>query len=149
MDSQYIKNMPMKAPGLAIKAGSSALAKVSNTVPYKIDGSIYSVAAGDLPALTGINLAASQSVQLSVYVTKAGAFGIAAGTIVASPQTDALGNTIIGVRTNAGAVPAGAAVVGHIILTTDNSHTFTGGTTALDAAGITATYIDTFGYSGV
>lgn len=149
MDSTYVKNQPMKAPALAIKAGSSALAKVTNTVPYQIDGSVYNATAADLPALTGINLAASQAVAITVAVSKAGVFSLVAGPIVASPQTDALGNTILAAKSNFVSHASGLATVGRIILSTDSSHTFTGGTTALDAAGITATYIDNYGMSGV
>ena len=154
MDSTYTKDMPLAAPGLAIHGASSPVPKISNTVAYRIANAIYpAVTAADLPALTtAYNLANSQQIILTVCLSAAGVYTYVASSILSATAAllkDVNGNVIRSVGTLAPATHTfGTCLIGWIIISADSSHTFTGGTTNLDAAGITVTYIDNFGLTG-
>lgn len=116
--------------GLAIKTASSALAKTVNTVTYVAGGIHGSLAAADMPALTGLNISAGKYNVAVFYVDSAGATSVKFGTEGAT----------------AGAVkfpeaPAGKACIGYLLITYASA--FTGGTTALDTA--TTVYVNTVG----
>lgn len=116
--------------GLAIKVGGSALAKTVNTVTFVAGGVHGSLAAADMPALTGLTITANRFNVAVFYVNAAGTTSVKFGTEGAT----------------AGAVkfpeaPVGSASIGYLLIT--HSSTFTGGTTALDTA--TTVYVNTVG----
>lgn len=116
--------------GLAIKAGSSALAKTVNTVDYMVGGVLCTKAAADMAALAGTITTAN----FGGWV-----FTInAAGTLAARFMTQ--GATLAAVTMPA--VPATDAVLGYVRLN-PTAADFVGGTTALDAANTNAIYRDT------
>lgn len=124
-ESTYILN----SGGLAIKAGSSALAKTVNTIDFFVNGVLATKAAGDMAALAGT-------------ITN-GNFGgwvftiTAAGTVASRFMTQAA--TLAAVVMPA--VPATEAVIGFVRLNPTTAD-FVGGTTALDAANTNAVYRD-------
>jgi len=122
----------LNSAGLAIKAGSSALAKSVNTITAFIDGVLVSKAAADMPALVGTIAAAKYG--LFVFSVNA------SGTLTTTPGTltgAALANLVFPT------IPDGDVVIGFIVVHNGSASTFTGGTTALDAADITTTYVNT------
>ena len=116
--------------GLVIKAGGGVLAKTVNTVKAVAGGTYVSLAAADMPALTGLVITAAKFNVAVFYVDAAGTtsvrFGTEGGTaaLVKFPDT-----------------PEGKAIIGFLLIT--HSSAFTGGTTALDTA--TTVYTDTVG----
>lgn len=116
--------------GLAIKAGGSALAKTANTVTYVAGGIHGSIAAADMPALTGLNISAGAYNVAVFYVNAAGTTSVKFGTqgataaLVKFPTPD-----------------EGKACIGYLLITYASA--FTGGTTPLDTA--TTVYVNTVG----
>ena len=116
--------------GLAIKTGGSALAKTVNTVIAMAGGTYVSVAAADMPALTGLNIGAGKFNVAVFYVNSAGTVSVKFGcegstaALVGFPDT-----------------PERNAVIGFLMITYASA--FTGGTTALDTA--TTVYVNTVG----
>ena len=116
--------------GLAIKTGGSALAKTVNTVIALAGGVYVSVAAADMPALTGLNIGAGKFNVAVFYVNSAGTVSVKFGAegstaaLVKFPDT-----------------PQGQAIIGFLMITYASA--FTGGTTALDTA--TTVYVNTVG----
>lgn len=116
--------------GLAIKAGGSALARTVNTVKAVANGRYVSLAAADMPALTGLNIGANKFNVAVFYVDSAGATSVRFGTEGATAGGVVFPDT-----------PQGRAIIGFLLIT--HSSAFTGGTTALDTA--TTVYTDTVG----
>lgn len=116
--------------GLAIKVGGSALAKTVNTVKYVANGVYVSLAAADMPALTGLNISAGKYNVAVFYGDSAGATSVGFGTEGASAAAVKFPQT-----------PEGKAIIGFLLITYASA--FTGGTTALDTA--TTVYTDTVG----
>lgn len=127
------KNFVFNAAGLAQQAGGTATYKTVNTVKYVIANAYKTVAAAGTQAFSAATpvIAVSSSCAFLVQVDGSGTLSTKAGTVVAA----ATGSVIP-------PPDAGKAVIGIINVATDGTHTFTPGTTALDAAGITATYTD-------
>lgn len=145
MDKTNISNIATNSAGLAIKTSSSALAKTANAILCKIDGNLVaSIAAGDLPALTGINIATAYTNAITVSVNASGTFALTAGT---AQLTSGLTSGTIFPMSALAQVPAGQALVGYIVIKNATGSTFTGGTTALDASNLTVTYINASGSS--
>jgi hypothetical protein len=130
---------------IVIKAGGSALAKLTNAAVAFLNGGIVSVAAADLPALTSFN------------IPKA-AFGVvlfvadAAGTVTKLYVSDASSfSTVSGARGSTAAlavwpkVPADKICLGGILIGAKSDTAFTGGSTALDASGYTFVFFDGLG----
>lgn len=80
---------------------------------------------------------------LTVYLDTSGTVTIGAGTVVASTAT--YNDTYID-RTQ---VVLGKAIIGYIWIVNGAATTFTGGTTALDAASVTTVYLDTWTPVGI
>lgn len=125
---------------LAINAASAATFKTTGTTTYCIDGILYTKAALSAQAFTAGHtaLAASQQCTFGVWVDSAGTISTTQGRIVSS----------VDVTNKLTAVPwpdyvANRALIGVIEVKT-GATTFTPGTTALDAANVTATYFNTF-----
>ena len=118
--------------GLVIKTGGSTLAKTGAAAFQAIvDGALVTIAAAtDMPALTGLTIAANQFNVACFFVDKAGTVTVAFGTAGASKAT-----------VKFPPFPQKKALVGFLIIT--HSSTFTGGTTALDTA--TTEYVSPVG----
>lgn len=134
MFNQYALAKTINAAGLAIKAGSSAVAKTVNTVYFALNGSFLSATAGDV-ALTGITVAAGYKQVVAVLLDSTGAKSVAAvGSAVATSAN-------VGTAWFGYSVP-NKAVAGFLIISNGSASAFTGGTTALDASDITVQYVD-------
>lgn len=151
----YILNIARKAAGLAIKAGGSAVAKIANVITITIDGDLIPVTAKDID-LTNVTSIGSNGqlvtsafiltdqfqTVLTVYADTAGAITLGKGLEVSkhvhynSVQIDKSQN-------------ATKAIIGYIYLKNETAATFTGGTTAIDASGMTALFTDTYSPLGI
>ena len=129
--------------GLAIGSTTSQFS-TANTITYAINGRFYSKAAAATQAFviepnTGIvptapntlqTLAAGQSCSFAVFLDASGNFTVAQGDIVDT-----------GLATSVRPAPAGKCIVGAIKIA-NATNPFIPGTTALSAAGVTATYVN-------
>lgn len=126
------RNRVWSAAGVA-RGTTAAKAKTVNTITYAIDGKILTKAGtDDFWTLSGSVVAISSWQKYVLLIDAAGAASILAGTASA----------VSAAAVTLPALPASKAVVGVITVATDGVTTFTPGTTALNAAGITATFID-------
>jgi hypothetical protein len=109
--------------GLVISSAGATVAKIGAADFYAVaTGVLVKVAAGTaLPALTGIVITAANFNVVLFFVDSAGVVTVAAGT-----QAAAIGGIVFP------QFPDGKALIGFLLIT--NASTFTGGTTALDAA---------------
>lgn len=138
----HVKNVALASAGMAIKTSSSALAKTVNAFNYTIDGNIIGAkGAGDLPALTGINVADGYTTCITVSINSSGTFSLTES--IADQLTSGL--TGIFPISALGVVPAGNALVGYIVIKNATGSVFTGGTTALDVSNLTVTYLNAVG----
>jgi hypothetical protein len=120
---------------LAIKAGSSALAKTVNTIYFMVDGQVFSKAAADMAALAGT----VTNAKFNVFV-----FGVnSAGTVTTQMGTEAatLGAVVFPTLAD------GVIAIGFVIVNPTGTGNFVGGTTALDDGTVTpnAVYVNTVG----
>lgn len=137
MDSNYIINTILKSAGLDISTGGSAKAKTVNNVLYKIADVIYTaLTAGNVPVLTGIDIDDGFSKIVLVQVDNTGTMSVKASSAFANVTNE------VAVLANAPTLDEGMAFVGLIVISNASGSVFTGNTTALDAGGITTTYID-------
>jgi hypothetical protein len=120
----------LNSAGLAVNGAANPAYKVGNTVLAMVGGTLVSKATTAFPALTGYNLTSAQ-----------------VGAIVACMDVNGnLVNLFANPATSLGqlmfpAVPPTYVCLGVVILNT--GATFTGGTTAMDTAGIT--YVNVVG----
>jgi len=123
---------------LAINAASAATVKTTNALVYGVAGVLYTKAA--LAAyVQPINTTALYVLALNAAGTVAVVQGTYAGQQVTyGSDLSKIVTAGYGVPT----LPAGYTPIGAIKVATNGSATFTAGTTALDAAGVTATYFD-------
>lgn len=132
---RFMLNRVMNAAGLAIKAGSSALAKSVNTIYVLVDGALISKAAADMAALVGT----VTNAKFNVFVFTVNA----AGTLKTYMGTEA--------ATSAGVVfPTildGEVIIGFVRINPTGTGNFVGGTTALDDGTVApnAVYVDNVG----
>lgn len=126
------------AGGLQIKTGGSALAKTVNTIKGVVNGVHFKRAAADMAALTGINIADTKFGLVELRCAVDGTLTAAALTVTATSYLNALESLPTSRVTT-------YAVVGYLVIQNaqGGGTAFTGGTTALDASGITTDYIDT------
>lgn len=129
-----MSSQPLSSAGLVIKAGGSTLAKIGASDFYAVaNGKLVKIAAStDMPALTGITIAANTFNVVCFFVDAAGVVTAAQGT-----QGSTLGNVVFPQFTK------NKALVGFLIITYNS--TFTGGTTPLDTA--TTVYVSPLGAS--
>jgi hypothetical protein len=122
----------LNSAGLVIHGSSSALAKIGSSDFYAVvNGILVKIAAStDMPALTGINITASNFNVVCFFVDSGGTVTVAAGT-----QASAIGSV------GWPQFPENKALIGFLLITYGS--TFTGGTTALDTA--TTVYISPTG----
>lgn len=128
-----LNSVTLTSGGLAIKAGSSALAKTASAALITIKGVMRSFGAADMPALTGIILTLNYNVAV-FSVDSAGTSYTDMGTAAAS---------VVGVKFPN--LPATRTILGFVLIYNGAGTTFTCGTTALDAASVTTTYVNTLG----
>jgi len=164
MNKIYIENACLKAPGLAIKEGSSALAKYANTFAVKANGIIsVDTTTADCPALSAskgprdaasTNLADDYQRVYTLLAAIAAATGVITCTWVhgsdfavgRAPKTSDIN---FGNGENDDELKA---VVGFLVVKNETGADFVPGTTALDDAtedNITAQYIDNYGSIGM
>jgi hypothetical protein len=123
----------LNSAALAIKTASSALAKSANIVTAIVNGVLVQKAASDMPALTGLNIA-NGSFGAVVFAVDVG------GNLTAYfTNTGALANLVMP------PIPTNVAVIGQLVIQNGTGSAFTGGTTALDTASLTVTYINQVG----
>jgi hypothetical protein len=118
-----VSSQPVTSAGLVINGAGAVFPKIGAADFYaSVQGDLVKVAAGTaLPALTGIVIPAGNFNVACYFVDLNGNLTVLAGTPAA---------TLGGVGWPQ--FPKGQALVGFLIIT--NATTFTGGTTALDAA---------------
>lgn len=141
-------NVCFASATLAINAGSAATIKTTGTTPYTIGGVFYSKAAlsaqsiaiasgyGPLQGGAGYVQPISTTVQYVVSVNAAGTVFVRQGSY-SGQVLDTYGSKGDG---SIPAIPLTETALGTFAVTTNASTTFTPGTTALDAAGITVVY---------
>lgn len=134
----------VKVGTVAIKAGSSALAKLTNAALIIVSGRFLTVAAADLPALTGFNVPANTwglcffAVNASGTVTPYFAVNAGSFSSVSGNPGYSL-NLAVPVQ-----VPADQVILGGLYVGA-GATAFTGGTTALDAGTYTFGFFDGMG----
>jgi hypothetical protein len=133
--NKVLQNAVINSAGLAIKSGGGSTDFLTaNTIYYTIAGKLYSKAAVAATTPTAAAQQAISTVSAHLVVIDA------AGTL----------STVAGVPADSAPVvpacPAAKVALGIIQITTDGTHTFTAGTTNLDATGVTAAYINFVGY---
>ena len=124
------------AATLAISAASSPLAKISAACLAAVQGKMIQIAAGNLPALVG-----------SINANAANPWYTSGAWNVYSWFIDKYGNITTLMGYEAGTVggvifpkiPEKQAWIGFVLLNTQGSQTFVGGTTALDSATVLTT----------
>lgn len=131
-----MKNAVIANAGLALTTGKETI-KSASAVVYTIDGVIYTKAASDLAALTGINIAAGNARVVSYFVDKAGNLSVVASREVANDKANFSGLIEREDKEK--------ALIGWVLIKNASSSEFVGGTTKLDASNITATIVERFG----
>lgn len=128
-------------PGMAIKAGSSAIAKFANTVEFSISGKPYQKTTADAPLCTTYTNAAGQTVAATIADDEKAlvAFFLDASGNVSADMTIpvAVGST------DAIYLPKFAdtkVCIGAVLIKNESGAVFTNATTALDKTGVTTTY---------
>lgn len=140
MDKLYISNACMTSTGLAISAALSALAKTVTSAVYRINGAMYpSFTPANITLTTAQNVPAASTVVVTVGITATGTYSLTQG---ASVLNTAFSGTQIALSSQFVDPTAGTALVGYLVIKATTT-AFTGGTTALDAATYTVTYINT------
>ncbi len=125
-------DLVLSSAGLAIKGAASAIVKSVNAINAVIDGVVVAKAAADMAALVGT--IATTKKGLFVFTLQAdGTLKTTAGTLTGAALSDLVFPTI----------PAGEVVIGFIIVENGTAGNFVGGTTALDTALLTITYVNT------
>lgn len=147
---------------LAINAGGAATVKTTGAIVHTLDGVTRSKAALSAQSIAvthnylgvasaGYVQPASTTVYYTLAVNAAGSVAVVQGayfgqTFDTAPTASLGQNSFGGARvTGDGAVPsvpAGYCPFGLVKVATNGSTTFTPGTTALDAAGVTASFFD-------
>lgn len=126
-----VMNSCLKKAGLAIATTTTKL-QIVNAIEYVINGVFYAKAATDNIDLTAADeQAISTFCKYLVSIDSAGTVSTTKGNDVSSAAD-----------TKLPILPADQSAIGYIQVATDGVTTFTAGTTALDAAGITDTYVD-------
>lgn len=128
-----IANDTLTAAGCAA-ATTTTQAKTTNTLTYLIDGAYKSKTATDnFWTLSGSVVPVSSFQKYYLLIDGSGAASVMQGVAAST----AAGVTLP-------FPPQSKAIAGVLTIQTDSSHTFTPGTTALNATGITATFNDGF-----
>ena len=139
-DHIEFSNVSIVAAGLDLKGGATADAETNNAIMYKVAGDLYSAAATATIDLSGATLPSGGSL-----VIADGSKNIVTVTVDTSGTYTAYVGT--SATTLASIVPYeddynGEAVVGYIVIENETGSDFTIGTTGLDTANVTDTYLD-------
>lgn len=120
------------AAGCAI-ATTTTQAKTVNSVAYKLDGAYQSAKAGtdNLWTLAGTTVPVSSFQKYYLLIGSGGTASVMQGV----PASTAAGVTLP-------FPPQSQSIFGVLTVATDATHPFVPGTTALNATGITATFVD-------
>lgn len=131
----YLQNaFVLTAPVLRIKAAGSGVVKSSGAFAALVAGvKVSKNADTDMSAIAG-SLATAKSALWAFYIDSA-------GTITTSTKT-ADAATAAAALALKPAVPVNKAELGYIIVSNASGSAFTAGTTALDMAGVTTTYVN-------
>lgn len=127
----YLRAGSLTSPGLAIAEASSPAAKASG-FSYRIDGQIHAKAAQDTIVLTALTVPSDTAGAAFLFIDASGTVAVEAvaandGGDIFVPEPD-----------------DGYCLFGAVKVAASNA-SFTGGTTALDATGITATFANLSG----
>jgi hypothetical protein len=124
---------------LAIKAGGGTVPKTTTACTALASGVVQTKAsATDMSVIAG-TLATAKWALWAFYIDNAGTITTSAKTADAASAAAALALKP--------AIPAGKAEIGYIIVGNASGSGFVGGTTALDAANITTTYVSNDPYT--
>jgi hypothetical protein len=125
-------NMVFNSAALAIFGAASPNAKSVNAIDFIVDGVIANKAAATMPALGGATVPTGN---LNVYVF----------TVDASGNLATLNGTFAATRAGIvwPTVPDGTVVLGFAIINNAAGSNFVPGTTPLDTASLTVTYVNT------
>ena len=122
------------AATLAIFGASSPTVKSTTAFVALIGGvGVFKPASTSMPALAGV-LATAKSAAWAFYVNAAGVLSVSAKTADSADAPTA--HSLIP------ATPIGLALIGYVTITNTSGSNFTGGTTNLDAGGISVSYIN-------
>lgn len=137
-------NQVLGSAGLAINAGTAATWKMTNAAPlvYTINGATYTKAAltaQAIPASAALTASGNQAVAVMLCLDAGGTLSTYVSAVSTGASVAAAVSGVIYPQ-----VPENVAVIGVIIIGSAAT-AFTPGTTALDAAGITTTYINVTG----
>lgn len=140
----------LSSGGLAINAGGAATVKTVNTCQAMWNGQIKAIAAASAIAFPTLPIQPASSTWLYLVTFK---FSDASVRIFGPTELlDSAGTNLqnftdaASTRARLARVPDGFVPVGVVKVVTNSSTTFTPGTTALDAAGLTVTYFNLFSY---
>lgn len=129
--SRLVTNALLATGTVAIGTTKSKV-RTTAIATYLVDGALKTKAAtDDLWTLSGDDVIAERYNIYLLYLDAAGAASIAAGTAAA-----ALADVVVPEP------EASKSIIGHLVVQTAAATTFEPGTTLLDAAGITATYVN-------
>lgn len=131
--------------GGAARGTTAAKVKTVNTVTFTVNGVFYSLSGtDDFWTLSGTVVAKSSFQKYVLMVDTSGVASIQEGTQASSAALVSWDNVAKGSPWDPFLTAVGStkAIIAGLTIATDSTHTFTPGTTALNAAGITATLID-------
>lgn len=138
-------NRALTAAGSA-RGTTAAKAKTVNTTTFTIGGAFLSLAAtDDFWTFSGTAVAAASWQKYLLLVDAAGAASIQEATQSRIAAASVVWTNVVlsdGWGPLLTVLNAGKAIVATLTIATDATHTFTPGTTALNATGITATFAD-------
>lgn len=158
--TDFAENVALSAPGLAINAAGSATVKYANTFTFKANSRIStSITTALAPALTtAVMLAPFPNGTAATAGVLATGFGRTytlvatlpiSGTSVNTPTFSWLvspdfSSTLDSVSISNFLDPnqSNQSAIGYVTILNNSGSNFTPGTTALDAAGLTVTYLD-------
>ncbi len=124
--------------GLAIHGSTASLFKTTNAVKIVVGGKWVALGAQS-------SIAASSLASYVVPVSSTAYFGVwadASGTISLSPSLLASFPVIDRATSTSSGRRVQKCFLGYVKVVTDGTHTFTPGTTAFDATGVTTTFVD-------
>lgn len=168
MDKNYIENVPMKAPGLTIKAGGSTIVKAANAFIFKAMGIMGGYGANtDMAGLEdalGVDGAATGDLidgytRIYTFLASVTVLGVTELSVVhgddfltssRAPKTSDinLGNAVTDPETNETTQDSKKAIIGFLLVQADGAD-FVPGTTALDSGDVDVSYIDNYGFVGL
>lgn len=135
-------NIATTPAGLAISAAKSAAAKVTNTTHFHINGTLFYVTTKDVTIPATVTIENDMQCMLTVMTDIAGTISVVKGTEFTKSShytTDLINKT----------GNATKAILGYIYIKNETDAQFVGGTTALDAANLTVSYVDAYSSLGM